>query len=192
MADVRPIRDPLRPRHRRVPRQGRRAALRRDRHRPAGGAAGALAVQRGRDRPAKTVRRDRPDRDRATTPTSGRRGRSMPGARGGAGQDTEPAIWAMTQDYTGARRRGPHPPRDPCQGPGRGLRGGPGPPPRAHPAGPEEDRLDLTRATRHNLSPIFSLATATPGRWSRPRSAGEPWGEATDETGTVDQGLAGR
>ena len=28
--------------------------------------------------------------------------------------------------------------------------------------GPKKDRLDLTRATRHNLSPIFSLATHDP------------------------------
>ena len=34
---------------------------------------------------------------------------------------------------------------------------GPDPPARAHPPGPKEDRLRLTRATRANLSPIFSL-----------------------------------
>ena len=28
--------------------------------------------------------------------------------------------------------------------------------------GPKKDRLDLTRATRHNLSPIFSLSTEDP------------------------------
>ncbi len=37
--------------------------------------------------------------------------------------------------------------------------------------GPKKDRLDLTRATRHNLSPIFSLSTRTPGRWSSRRSS---------------------
>ena len=49
--------------------------------------------------------------------------------------------------------------------------------------GPKQDRLDLTRATRHNLSPIFSLH---PGdAWSALEPAlGEPWGEATDDDGT--------
>ncbi len=72
-------------------------------------------------------------------------------------RDGEPAIWAHTQDYTGpdgsARtRRGFF-----CRvriedyGPGR-VR----PHERTHP-GPKEDRLRLTRATRANISPIFSL-----------------------------------
>ena len=52
--------------------------------------------------------------------------------------------------------------------------------------GPKKDRLDLTRATRHNLSPIFSLATADPWPLVAPAIEGqEPWGEATDESGTV-------
>ena len=69
----------------------------------------------------------------------------------------EPALWVHTQQYTGpdgvARtRRGFF-----CRvriepyGPGR-VR----PHERTHP-GPKEDRLRLTRATRANLSPIFSL-----------------------------------
>ena len=52
--------------------------------------------------------------------------------------------------------------------------------------GPKQDRLDLTRATRHNLSPIFSLH---PGdAWSLLEPAlGEPWGEATDADGTANR-----
>ena len=71
-------------------------------------------------------------------------------------RDSEPTIWALEQDYTtpdGSRltRRGllarvrlaPY---------GEGIR----PHERTQP-GPKEDRLRLTRATRHNLSPIFAL-----------------------------------
>jgi len=98
--------------------------------------------------------------------------------------DREPAIWALTQEYTapdctrctrhgllaavrvteyGAGRVRPHERTQP---------------------GPKQDRLRLTEATRHNLSPIFSLY---PGdAWSdvEPALAGEPWGEATDDDGT--------
>ena len=56
---------------------------------------------------------------------------------------------------------------------------------RTHP-GPKEDRLRLTRATRANLSPIFSLYDDPAGAaWSAleptPR---RPVGEATDDDGT--------
>ena len=52
--------------------------------------------------------------------------------------------------------------------------------------GPKKDRLDLTRATRHNLSPIFSLSTEDPWPLVEPAiDPGSPWGEATDEGGTV-------
>ena len=52
--------------------------------------------------------------------------------------------------------------------------------------GPKLDRLELMRATRCNLSPIFSLATRDP--WpliERQTEVAEPWGEATDAAGTV-------
>ena len=77
---------------------------------------------------------------------------------------------------------------------------------RTHP-GPKEDRLRLTRATRANLSPIFSLyddpAQRGLGRALQPHLDGEPWGEVTDDEGTVhklwrdrrrgrDRGLPGR
>ena len=97
-------------------------------------------------------------------------------------------MWAHTQDYTGpdgvARtRRGFF-----CRvriedyGPGR-VR----PHERTHP-GPKEDRLRLTRATRANISPIFSLYSDPDGaawRALAPATAGQPWGEVTDADGTV-------
>jgi uncharacterized protein (DUF1015 family) len=103
-------------------------------------------------------------------------------------RDPEPAVWAHTQDYTGpdgvARtRRGFF-----CRvrieeyGPGR-VR----PHERTHP-GPKEDRLRLTRATRANLSPIFSLYSDPAGaawRALEPSTADEPWAEITDADGTV-------
>ena len=52
--------------------------------------------------------------------------------------------------------------------------------------GPKEDRLSLTRATRHNLSPIFSLHPGDAWRHLEP-ALGEPWGEATDADGTVNR-----
>ena len=58
---------------------------------------------------------------------------------------------------------------------------------RTHP-GPKEDRLRLTRATRANLSPIFSLYDDPGGRrLGRGRAAhrAAPWGEVTDDDGTV-------
>src|SRR5918992_3052608 len=78
-------------------------------------------------------------------------------SRGFLVREDEPAVWVLRQDYT-----------DPAEasrtrtgffarvrvdeyGPGR-IR----PHERTHP-GPKEDRLRLTRATRTNLSPIFSL-----------------------------------
>jgi uncharacterized protein (DUF1015 family) len=60
---------------------------------------------------------------------------------------------------------------------------------RTHP-GPKEDRLRLTRATKANLSPIFSLfddpdSTATTALEQITKT--EPWGQATDEDGTVNR-----
>lgn len=100
-------------------------------------------------------------------------------------RDREAAIWAYEQEFTGPdgesrTRRGvlarvrlePY-------GPG-GVR----PHERTQP-GPKKDRLRLTRATRHNLSPIFALHPG--GTWGHVEPAlGEaPWGEATDRDGTV-------
>jgi uncharacterized protein (DUF1015 family) len=100
--------------------------------------------------------------------------------------DADPAIWAMTQDYTGP------------DGESRTRHGilvrvlvedfesGQVLPHERTLPGPKQDRLELTRATRHNLSAIFSLATADPWPLVAPAIEGEePWGEATDEAGAV-------
>ncbi len=100
--------------------------------------------------------------------------------------DSEPAIWAMTQEYTGPdgapRTRHGILARVRVEdfSAGQVL-----PHERTLP-GPKKDRLDLTRATHHNLSPIFSLSTKDPWPLVAPSIESEqPWGEATDEGGTV-------
>jgi uncharacterized protein (DUF1015 family) len=101
--------------------------------------------------------------------------------------DREPAIWALTQDYTapdGSRhtRRGLLARvRVTEYGPGR-IR----PHERTQP-GPKEDRLRLTRATRHNLSPIFALSAGDAWRHVEGATRAEPWGKATDADGTVNR-----
>jgi uncharacterized protein (DUF1015 family) len=105
-------------------------------------------------------------------------------------QDDQPAIYALEQQYTGpdgkprTRRGFLARVRVEEYGPGR-IR----PHERTHP-GPREDRLRLTRATKANLSPIFSLFDDPDGAATSPlRDAmtGEPYGEATDEDGTVNR-----
>src|SRR4051794_15648562 len=105
-------------------------------------------------------------------------------------RDEQPALWALDQDYTGpdGRRRTRRGffarVRVEDYGPGR-IR----PHERTHP-GPKEDRLRLTRATRTNLSPIFSLYDDPAGAaWGalEPHLGGDPWGEATDADGTVNR-----
>jgi uncharacterized protein (DUF1015 family) len=107
--------------------------------------------------------------------------------RGVLVREAEPALWALRQDYSGpdgserirtgflARVRVEE------YGPGR-IR----PHERTHP-GPKEDRLRLTRATRANLSPIFSLF-ADPGGTAaealEPALDGEPFAGAADHEGT--------
>jgi uncharacterized protein (DUF1015 family) len=99
--------------------------------------------------------------------------------------DREPTLWALTQDYA-APDGGTHTRhailarvRVEDYGPGR-VR----PHERTQP-GPKQDRLDLTRATRHNLSPIFSLTSVDAWPLVEPATRDEPWGEVTDEDGTV-------
>jgi uncharacterized protein (DUF1015 family) len=101
--------------------------------------------------------------------------------------DAEPAIWAIEQDYTGP---------DGSTHTRHGIlarvrvedfdAGQVLPHERTLP-GPKQDRLDLMRATKHNLSPIFSLSTLDP--WplvAAETELEEPGGEATtDATGTV-------
>jgi uncharacterized protein (DUF1015 family) len=105
-------------------------------------------------------------------------------ADGALVRDDDPQIWALEQDYTapdGSRltRRGflariklaPY---------GEGIR----PHERTQP-GPKEDRLRLTRATQHNLSPIFALHPGNAWRHLEPAVGGRPWGEVTDSDGTT-------
>jgi uncharacterized protein (DUF1015 family) len=106
-------------------------------------------------------------------------------------REREPAIWAMTQDYSGPdgnsyTRHGFF-----CRvrvedyGPGR-IR----PHERTQP-GPKEDRLRLTRATRANLSPIFSLFPDADGEaWQalEPLThADDPYATVTDADGTLNR-----
>ncbi len=99
--------------------------------------------------------------------------------------DREPAVWALTQEYRGpdgaARTRHGFMARVRVTeyGPGR-VR----PHERTQP-GPKEDRLRLTQATRHNLSPIFALYPGDAWRHVEPRLTGRPWGEVLDDDGTT-------
>jgi uncharacterized protein (DUF1015 family) len=106
---------------------------------------------------------------------------------GALAQDEEPSIWALTQDYVApdgnsysrngilARVRV----EDYESGTVR-------PHERTHP-GPLLDRLELTRATGYNLSPIFSLSTEDAWPLVAPSLSDQPWGEARDEDGTVNR-----
>ena len=107
--------------------------------------------------------------------------------RGVLVREDEPALWSLRQDYSGPdggeRTRTGFLARVRVEeyGPGR-IR----PHERTHP-GPKEDRLRLTRATRANLSPIFSLF-ADPGGTAAegldPALDGEPFAGAADHEGT--------
>src|SRR5918999_5578070 len=106
-------------------------------------------------------------------------------SRGVLVQEDEPAVWVLRQDYTdptGASRTrtgffarvrvGEY-------GPGR-IR----PHERTHP-GPKEDRLRLTRATRTNLPPIFTLFPDADGVAERAIgkiTVGEPFASVDGET----------
>ena len=102
-------------------------------------------------------------------------------------QEDEPAIWALRQDYRApdgsTRSRIGFFARVRVEEYGAGrIR----PHERTHP-GPKEDRLRLTRATRANLSPIFSLYPDAGGSTTETlaqATSGEPFAEATDGEGT--------
>jgi len=105
-------------------------------------------------------------------------------------RDQQPAVYVLEQEYTGPdgrprKRRGfLARVRVTDYGPTR-IR----PHERTHP-GPKEDRLRLTRATKANLSPIFSLFDDEDGAATVPlerATAGAPWGDATDADGTVNR-----
>ena len=99
--------------------------------------------------------------------------------------DRDEALWALEQEYEGPDGRRHTRRGFLCRvgvtdyGPGL-VR----PHERTQP-GPKEDRLRLTRATRHNLSPIFSLHEGNAWPILEPSLGGEPWGEVTDPDGTV-------
>jgi len=100
-------------------------------------------------------------------------------------QEREPAFWGLRQDYTapdgGSRTRQGFFARVRVEeyGPGR-IR----PHERTHP-GPKQDRLALTRATRANLSPIFSLFGDPSGAAREALDAtAEPFAVAGDHEGT--------
>jgi uncharacterized protein (DUF1015 family) len=100
--------------------------------------------------------------------------------------DPEPAIWAMTQDYTGPDGESRTRHGILCRVRVEDFDAGQVLPHERTLPGPKKDRLDLTRATRHNLSPIFSLSTKD--AWPLVEAAidpDSPWGEAADEGGTV-------
>ncbi|HEY6757878.1 MAG TPA: DUF1015 domain-containing protein [Baekduia sp.] len=110
--------------------------------------------------------------------------------QGAVVRDDQPSIWALRQDYTGPdgrqlTRRGIFARvRVEDYGPGR-IR----PHERTHP-GPKEDRLRLTRATKTNLSPIFSLYDDPENAAWRAVAAHidgtDPWGQATDADDTLN------
>jgi uncharacterized protein (DUF1015 family) len=102
-------------------------------------------------------------------------------------REREPALWALEQEFTGPdgsrrTRRGFFARvRVEEYGAGR-IR----PHERTHP-GPKEDRLQLTRATRANLSPIFSLFPDPDGAAATALERaieGEPFQAASDPDGT--------
>src|SRR6059036_434626 len=102
-------------------------------------------------------------------------------------RDAEPALWALRQDYTGPDGRALTREGFFCRirveeyGPGR-IR----PHERTHP-GPKEDRLRLTRATRANLSPIFSLfpdPDGAAGETLERAASQDPFAFARDNDGT--------
>jgi uncharacterized protein (DUF1015 family) len=105
-------------------------------------------------------------------------------------EDGQSALWTLAQDYIGpdGRRRTRQGffarVRVEAYGAGK-IR----PHERTHP-GPKEDRLRLTRATRANLSPIFSLYSDPAGSaWEAlaPAHGSTPWAQTTDDDGTVNR-----
>jgi uncharacterized protein (DUF1015 family) len=102
-------------------------------------------------------------------------------------RDDQPALWTLSQEYTGPDGRSltRHGVlarvRVEDYGPGR-IR----PHERTHP-GPKEDRLRLTRATRANLSPIFSLYDDPSGAAGALREHAESFAELRDDEGTLNR-----
>jgi uncharacterized protein (DUF1015 family) len=110
--------------------------------------------------------------------------------RGVLVHEEEPAVWLLRQEYMApdgaARTRTGFFARVRVENYGAGrIR----PHERTHP-GPKEDRLRLTRATRANLSPIFTLFPDRDDAAERAMeqlAAEEPFAAATDPDGTVNR-----
>jgi uncharacterized protein (DUF1015 family) len=103
-------------------------------------------------------------------------------------RDPDPALWALRQTYRtpdgGEHVRSGFFCRVRISPYGAGLIR---PHERTHPAA-KQDRLELMRATKVNMSPIFALYPDAEGRaWHalEPATADEPWGEVTDSEGTT-------
>jgi uncharacterized protein (DUF1015 family) len=108
-------------------------------------------------------------------------------ASGAVVQDDVPALWTLSQDYTGPDGR--HRTRQGVFARVRVEEYGAGrirPHERTHP-GPKEDRLRLTRATKANLSPIFSLYSDPAGEAWGALADAAPWAQTTDDDGTVNR-----
>ena len=111
-------------------------------------------------------------------------------AQGAVVLDEGPALWTLSQDYTGPdgrpRTRDGYFARVRVEEYGAGrVR----PHERTHP-GPREDRLRLTRATKANLSPIFSLYSDPEGEVRAALASGSAatsWAQTTDDDGTVNR-----
>jgi uncharacterized protein (DUF1015 family) len=111
-------------------------------------------------------------------------------ADGAVVREDQPTVWALEQDYTGpdgrSRTRKGFLARVRVEDYGAGrIR----PHERTHP-GPKEDRLRLTRATKANLSPIFSLySDPEQSAWQtlEPYTGAEPWATTRDDDGTVNR-----
>jgi uncharacterized protein (DUF1015 family) len=107
--------------------------------------------------------------------------------QGAVVRDEEPALWTLSQDYTGPD--GHHRTREGFLARVRVEEYGAGrirPHERTHP-GPKEDRLRLTRATKANLSPIFSLYSDPDGAARGALADPAPWAQTTDDDGTVNR-----
>ena len=105
-------------------------------------------------------------------------------------RDEEPALWALEQRYTGRTAR-PHAARVPRARARGGLRPRPDPPARAHASRPEggsaeADARDQGQPVADLLAVLRSRA-APRARRSRRRRRTAPWGEATDDDGTVNR-----
>jgi uncharacterized protein (DUF1015 family) len=104
--------------------------------------------------------------------------------------DESPALWTLSQDYVGPdgrqRTRNGVFTRVRVEEYGAGrIR----PHERTHP-GPREDRLRLTRATKANLSPIFSLFSdpaSVVAEALRQAGGDAVWAQTTDDDGTVNR-----